>query len=97
MAKKTISILVAVLLLLSVAVVPVSASGDSFQDATPISLNTEYSGAITDLNPSDYYVFQLNESGRVSLQLFANIYKSNIYLYDAGWNKLWACELLTWN
>ena len=97
MKKRILSLLVALIMTLSVAVIPVSADDDSFPNATPISLNTEYSGTITDLNTVDYYVFELPESGRISVNLVANIYKTDLYLYDVNRNQIWEHELLTWN
>ena len=64
--KKALSFILAVLMLLSVGVVGVNAAGDTIATATPISLNTQYSGNISDTNSKDIYKMTLVESGRIS-------------------------------
>ena len=96
MAKRTISMLLAVVLVLSVAVCPVFA-GSNMDDATPINLDTQYSDSITDLNTVDYFTFNLPASGRLKLEITTHIYKTNFALLDVNGYTVWEKTNQTWN
>ena len=85
------------MLILSVAVLPVSVAGGCMDDATPISLNTEYSDTITDLSPVDYFVLELPQSDSLTVQITMHIYKTNFALLDVNGYTLWRKERATWN
>ena len=85
------------MLILSVAVLPVSAAGGCMDDATPINLNTEYSDTITDLAPVDYFVLELPQSGRLDVQITTHIYKTNFALLDVNGYTVWEKTNQTWN
>ena len=96
MAKKTISMLLAVVLALSAAACPVFA-GSNMDDATPIDLDTQYSDSITDLNTVDYFTFNLPASGRLKLEITTHIYKTNFALLDVNGYTVWEKTNQTWN
>ncbi len=97
MGKKIISMILAVALVLSLAVGFVSAAGSNMDSATPINLGTQYNDSITALNTQDYYQFDLPESGRLKLQITAQIYKTNFALLDVNGSTVWEKTNQTWN
>ncbi len=90
--KRTIALLLAVIMTMAVLPFTAFAAGNSVADATPISLGATYTGSITDDNTKDMYKFTLNFSSKININLEASIYRTNYYLYDANGNTVWKRE-----
>ncbi len=98
--KKLISIAVAVVMM-TVAMaafgVQVSAEGDTFETAMPITLGKEYKNQeITREDPRDIFRFTLSSVGKVTLDVSAYYKYACCYLYDADGDEIW-CTCTLWN
>ena len=73
------------------------AAGDSVATATNISTGVQYSGSITNYNPKDVYKFTIASSGRININLKANIYVTHYCIYDANGEEIWGSSYRRWN
>ena len=64
-------------------------AGSDIDDATSISLNTKYTGALSDNNDVDFYEVTLNEAGLFSIKGIFRTNKIRLRLYDAFGEKLY--------
>jgi hypothetical protein len=66
----------------------VQAAGNTFKQATSISLGTNYRGTITNSNRDDWYKFTISSSGKVTMTATANIERICYTLYDSNGEEL---------
>ena len=95
--KRTIKGFIALLLTLTMlCAVPVMgfAVGDSIKNAESIELNSAHSGTLKKSGDNYYYGFMLENSGRVSINLKAQIWISDIYLYDGDYKEVYKATWL---
>lgn len=64
-------------------------AGSDIDDATSISLNTKYTGALSDNNDVDFYEVTLNEAGLFSIKGIFRTNRIRLRLYDAFGEKLY--------
>ena len=64
-------------------------AGSDIDNATSISLNTKYTGALSDNNDVDFYEVTLNEAGLFSIKGIFRTNKIRLRLYDAFGEKLY--------
>lgn len=65
-------------------------AGSDIDDATSISLNTKYTGALSDNNDVDFYEVTLNEAGLFSIKGIFRTNRIRLRLYDAFGEKLYS-------
>ncbi len=84
--KKWISVICVMAMVASLMVVSgfgVSAAGDSFGDATKISINKLYKNQeITKESSKDYFRFTLPSSGKVTISITAGLKESTYKVYS---------------
>ncbi len=86
-AKKLLSTLLALIMLMSLAV-PALAAGNSIDNATSISFDRTYSASI--LTEWHFYKFEISSSGIVEIKYNASqMETSRIYIYDANGQQIW--------
>ena len=64
-------------------------AGSDIDNATSISLNTKYTGALSDNNDVDFYEVTLNEAGLFSIKGIFRTNRIRLRLYDAFGEKLY--------
>ena len=64
-------------------------AGNDIDHATSISLNTKYTGALSDNNDVDFYEVTLNEAGLFSIKGIFRTNRIRLRLYDAFGEKLY--------
>lgn len=89
MLKKSVSILGAVVIVLSVFAVSVSAAEDTLESATTLAVGGSCSGTLSATNLYDFYKCTLPSSGKVHMK-FVSYSKVGIYisLYDSSGNNV---------
>ena len=98
--KKVLSLFLSILMLFSLTAgieLSASAAGNSISNATLISFNTQYNGNITNNNEKDVYKFTLSSSGRINLNVKANIYETDYYIYDSEGKIVCEYRYCYWN
>lgn len=91
--KRTISVLLSIIIVASLfAIVPIEAgaAGNSFSGATQYYVGNQVSGSITTSNKSDYYKFNMNNSGTIKLKFIAYYSWSSLYIYDSNLELAWS-------
>ena len=85
--KKAMSILLAVMLLLSAFSLNAFAAGNSMSSATSVVLGQQYTGSITASDDMEFYRIDLEESGKLTVNttVFFNVYYG---IYGANGNTL---------
>ena len=71
-------------------------AGNFLAEATEISFEQEYSGMIFENTTADYYKFELESSGRLNLDVTAQIRRVTYKIYDGQGNELWDYSY-SWN
>lgn len=91
--KKIILVLVAALLLTLGTCIAISAEADASNDtaanATPIELNTSYTGTISQESKYEWYKFTLPSSGRIDLKVMTSMGRTSYYLYNETQTRIW--------
>ncbi len=67
----------------------VQAAGSTIDAATAYTLGTTETGAITDTQDSNYYVFTIPESGKINIKTTVYAKWSYIKLFDASKKEIW--------
>lgn len=88
--KKKLCAFILLMTLVFSQTIPTFAAGDSISSATNISTGTTYSGSITSTNKADYYKFEINSSGRITLTASARMNWVYYHIYDSSGNELWS-------
>lgn len=85
--KKAMSIMLAVMLLLSALSLNAFAAGNSMSNATTVVLGQQYTGSITKSDDKEFYRIDLTESGKLTINttVFFNVYYG---VYGANGNTL---------
>ncbi|MBQ2974486.1 MAG: InlB B-repeat-containing protein [Clostridia bacterium] len=95
-SKKALSLVIAMIMVLSAAIVPMtaivaSAANDTMATARDLIFGTTYSGAITESDTVDYYQFTLPTSGKINFDLKADgIHRMYAKVYDENGALIWA-------
>ncbi len=85
--KKTVSLIAALIIILTSFSFAVSAAGSSMDTATPISFGKSYSGVMV-VSGADYYKINLSSSGKITVSLNGNLGAIYFYLYDASGSEI---------
>ena len=85
--KKAVSLILALLIILSNFCFSASAAGSSFDSATSISFGQSYSGVMVK-DGADYYKINLSSSGKITVSFNSNFYSIYFYLYSASGSKI---------
>ena len=96
MKKRVFSVLLALCLIAALIPMPASAAGNTFQDATPITLGQKQQGSISEENKCDMYSFTLPSSGRITLNAVAYMEYITYRIYDETGAEIWSTGLY-WN
>ncbi|MDD6488492.1 MAG: Ig-like domain-containing protein [Clostridia bacterium] len=89
--KKLTSVFLAVVMaigVLAIAPLTVSAAGNTMATATNYTLGSNVSGSITKSNEKDFYKFTIPTSGRIKLDINAEISEAYYRIYDADGNAM---------
>ena len=110
-SKKAVSLVIAMIMVLSAAIVPLtgvvaSAANDTMATATNLTFGAVCSETITDTDKQDYFKFVLPDSGKINLEfkadgipsLYATIYDENGSSIWTGYNEDdWGDKFIAWN
>ncbi len=64
-------------------------TNNTFESASPISLNTEYKGLIAENDDLDYYKFTIPSSGRITNNAIGKMDRIHYLIYDTSGKKLY--------
>ena len=83
--QKMLVIMMSVVLISSAVPVIVRADGgNSFADATSVTMNKQYTGTFTDKNRTDTYKLDLKKSGTVTIKYYSKVMAISLFVYEAG-------------
>ncbi len=98
--KKLTSVFLAVIMalgVLTVAPFTVSAAGNTVSTAKNYTLGNTVNDSITSTNTKNCYKFTIPNSGKITLNVTANIYHSYYDIYDSNNKALWTSNDKYWN
>lgn len=87
---KGVSALLALVIAVTVFVVPCAAAGSSISEATSVSFGNTCNDSITGSSTKDFYCFELPTSGKITLNFSAQISKVDLRIYDSDAKEIWA-------
>ncbi len=82
--KMLVALLSVVFIASSVPVIVNADGGNSFSDATSVTMNKQYTGTFTDKNRLDTYKLDLQKSGTVTIKYYSKVLAIRLFIYEGN-------------